>query len=294
MEKIEHITVATNGINMHIASIGTGPVILFPHGFPELWYSWRHQLLSLSSHGYRCIAPDLRGFGDPDAPPSVASYTSFHIVGDLVGLLDHLGIDQVFLVGHDWGAMMAWYFCMFRPDRLKALVNLSVPYSLRNPQMKPVDSLIALLGDDYYFCRFQEPGEAEKDFACVNTPILMKKLFSAFGPKLVFIPKEVGFRGLKTPDTLLSWLTEEDTNYYASKFNQKGFTGGLNYYRTFDLNWELTAPWNGLQIKVPAKFIAGDLDIIYHMPGTKDYIHSSAFKKGVLDLQDVSYKSMRF
>ncbi|KAL4603542.1 hypothetical protein ACB092_10G130900 [Castanea dentata] len=183
--------------------------------------------------------------------------------------------------------MMAWYFCMFRPDRLKALVNLSVPYSRRNPQMKPVDSLIALLGDDYYFCRFQEPGEAEKDFACVNTPILMKKLSSAFGPKLVFIPKEVGFRGLKAPDTLLSWLLEEDTNYYASKFNQKGFTGGLNYYRAFDLNWELTAPWNGLQIKVPAKFIAGDLDIIYHMPGTKDYIHSSAFKKGVLDLQDV-------
>ncbi|KAK9983719.1 hypothetical protein SO802_033244 [Lithocarpus litseifolius] len=190
---------------------------------------------------------------------SAASYTSFHIVGDLVGLLDHLGIDQVFLVGHDWGAMMAWNFCMFRPDRVKALVNLSVPYLRRNPAMKPVDSLRALLGDDYYFCRFQEPGEVEKDFAFVDTPILMKKLFSAF---------------------------EEDINYYARKFNQKGFTRGLNYYRAFDLNWELTVPWNGLQIKVPAKFIMGDLDIVYHMPGTKEYIHKSAFKKDVLDLQD--------
>ena len=155
MEKIEHTTVPTNGINMHIASIGTGPVILFLHGFPELWYSWRHQLFSLSSHGYRCIAPDLRGFGDTDAPPSSASYTALHIVGDLVGLLDHLGIDQVFLVGHDWGAMMAWYFCWLRPDRVKALVSLSVPFFPRNPAMKLLDSLRASLGDDYYFCWFQ-------------------------------------------------------------------------------------------------------------------------------------------
>ena len=148
MEKIEHTTVATNGINMHVASIGTGPVILFLHSFPELWYSWRHQLLFLSSHGYRCIAPDLRGYGDTDAPPSASSYTSFHIVGDLIGLLDHLGIDQVFLVGHDFGAKMAWHFCWFRPDRVKAVVNLSVPFFPRNPAIKFVDGLRASLGDD--------------------------------------------------------------------------------------------------------------------------------------------------
>ena len=148
MEKIEHTTVATNGINMHVASIGTGPVILFLHGFPELWYSWRHQLLFLSSHGYRCIAPDLRGYGDTDAPPSASSYTSFHIVGDLIDLLDHLGIDQVFLVGHDFGAKMAWHFCWFRPDRVKAVVNLSVPFFPRNPAIKFVDGLRASLGDD--------------------------------------------------------------------------------------------------------------------------------------------------
>jgi pimeloyl-ACP methyl ester carboxylesterase len=155
MEKIEHRIVPTNGINMHIASIGTGPVILFLHGFPELWYSWRHQLLYLSSLGYRCIAPDLRGFGDSDAPPSAASYTAFHIIGDLVGLLDHLGIDQVFLVAHDWGATMAWYFCLFRPDRIKALVNMSVAFRPRNPVRKPLESFRAMFGDDYYICRFQ-------------------------------------------------------------------------------------------------------------------------------------------
>ena len=140
---------------MHIASIGTGPVILFLHGFPELWYSWRHQLLYLSSLGYRCIAPDLRGYGDTDAPPSATSYTVYHSVGDLIGLLDHLGIDQVFLVAHDWGAVMAWYFCLFRPDRIKALVNLSVAFRPRHPVRKPLESFRFMFGDDYYICRFQ-------------------------------------------------------------------------------------------------------------------------------------------
>lgn len=155
MEKIEHTTVSTNGINMHVASIGSGPVVLFLHGFPELWYTWRHQLLSLSSVGYRAIAPDLRGYGDTDAPPSASSYSVLHIVADLVGLLDALGIDQVFLVGHDWGASIAWYFCLLRPERVKALVNMSVVFRPRNPKRKPIQSLRAMMGDDYYICRFQ-------------------------------------------------------------------------------------------------------------------------------------------
>ncbi|KAE8657628.1 Detected protein of confused Function [Hibiscus syriacus] len=148
MEKIEHTTVTTNGIKMHVASIGSGPVILFLHGFPELWYSWRHQLLSLSSLGYRCVAPDLRGYGDTDAPASTTSYTIFHVVGDLVGLLDVLGVKRVYLVGHDWGALIAWSFCQFRPDRVHALVNLSVAYQPRNPMVKPVEGIRALFGDD--------------------------------------------------------------------------------------------------------------------------------------------------
>ena len=156
MEKIEHSTISTNGINMHIASIGTGPAVLFLHGFPELWYSWRHQMISLSSLGYRCIAPDLRGYGDTDAPKSPASYSSLHIIGDVVGLLDHLGIDQVFLVGHDWGAYMAWYFCLFRPERVKALVNLGIVYISRKLDVKFLDEgFRASIGDDFYICRFQ-------------------------------------------------------------------------------------------------------------------------------------------
>ncbi|KAK3194140.1 hypothetical protein Dsin_025450 [Dipteronia sinensis] len=225
MEKIEHTTVHTNGINMHVASIGTGPVVLFLHGFPKLCV----------------IAPDLRGYGDKNVPPSASSYTMFHTVGDLVGLVGKLGIEQVFLVGHDWGAMVAWYFCMLIPDRVKALVNTSVAFHPRNPARKPVDGFMALFGDDHYICRFQ------KLLIMFNTP------------KAPCIPKKPGFTGLPDPSTLPSWLSEEDINYYAAKFTQKGFTGGLNYYRCMNLTWELAAPWTGVQIKVPVKFIVGDL-----------------------------------
>ncbi|XP_068339678.1 uncharacterized protein [Pyrus communis] len=287
MEKIEHTTVRTNGINMHVASIGAGPPVLFLHGFPELWYSWRHQLLSLSSLGYRCIAPDLRGFGDTDAPPSPTSYTAMHIVGDLIGLLDHLGIDQVFLVAHDWGAVMAWWFCLFRPDRVKALVNMSVAFSPRNPKRKPVDGLRALFGDDYYICRFQEPGEIEKDFDSIGTAAVMKRFLSSRSPKPPCIPKDQGVKYWAAPVTLPAWLTEEDLSYIVSKFSKSGFTGGLNYYRALNLTWELTGPWTGLQIKVPVKFIVGELDITYNIPGVQAYIHKGGFKRDVPFLQEV-------
>jgi len=141
---------------MHIAEKGKeGPVVLFLHGFPELWYSWRHQIAALGSLGYRAVAPDLRGYGDTDAPSSISSYTIFHLVGDIVALIDSLGVDQVFLVAHDWGAMIGWYLCLFRPEKIKAYVCLSVPYLPRNPKVKPVDGMRALFGDDYYICRFQ-------------------------------------------------------------------------------------------------------------------------------------------
>ncbi|XP_057439259.1 uncharacterized protein LOC130731090 [Lotus japonicus] len=288
MEKIEHTTVNTNGIKMHVASIGSGPVILFLHGFPELWYSWRHQLLSLSALGYRAIAPDLRGYGDTDAPTDSSSYSALHIVGDLVGLLDALAVDRVFLVGHDWGAAMAWYFALFKPERVIALVNMSVVFRPRNPNRKPIQTMRALMGDDYYMCRFQNPGEVEEEFARAGTARIIKTFLTSRDPRAPSAPKEIGFAGLpNTSITLPSWLSEEDVNYYASKFEQKGFTGGLNYYRAIDLNWELTAPWTGEQIKVPTKFIVGDLDSTYNSLGAKEYIHSGAFKKVVPYLQEL-------
>ncbi|XP_042516084.1 epoxide hydrolase A-like [Macadamia integrifolia] len=288
MEGIEHRMVSVNGINMHIAEKGEGPVVLLLHGFPELWYSWRHQISALASHGNRAVAPDLRGFGDTDAPPSTTSYTAFHVVGDLIALIDLLGQDQVFVVGHDWGAWIAWCFCLFRPDRVKAVVNLSVAFIPRNPLAKPLDLIRAALGDDYYFCRFQEPGDMEEVFAHFGTASTLKRFIMSLKAEPLYLPKGKEFGD--SPDheiSLPSWLSEEDLNYYASKFDIKGFTGGLYYYRVFNLNWELMAPWTGVQVKVPAKFVIGDLDLVYNTLNAKEYIHDGGFKSDVPFLQDV-------
>jgi len=155
LDGITQRSVTVNGIKMHVAEKGEGPVVLFIHGFPELWYSWRHQIVALAEQGYRAVAPDMRGYGGTDAPKEASTYTYGHVVGDLVALLDELGAEQAFVVAHDWGAVVAWWLCLFRPDRVKALVNLSVAFSPRNPKYKPVDMLRAAYGDDYYICRFQ-------------------------------------------------------------------------------------------------------------------------------------------
>ncbi|GAU11472.1 hypothetical protein TSUD_344620 [Trifolium subterraneum] len=291
MEGIEHRTIEVNGIKMHIAEKGNkdGPVVLFLHGFPELWYSWRHQIVALSSLGYRAVAPDLRGYGDTDAPASISSYTIFHIVGDIVALIDSLGVDQVFLVAHDWGASIGWHLCMFRPERIKAYVSLSVPFSRRNPKIKPIDARRAAYGDDYYICRFQELGKMEAEIAEVGTAYVLKNILTTRQTGPPILPKGefgIGFNP-NTPDTLPSWLTEDDLAYYASKFEKTGFTGGLNYYRNLNINWELTAPWSGVKIKVPVKFITGELDMVYTSQHVKEYIHGGGFKEDVPNLEEV-------
>ncbi|KAI4332028.1 hypothetical protein L6164_016969 [Bauhinia variegata] len=289
MEEIGHRTVEVNGIKMHIAEKGEGPVVLFLHGFPELWYSWRHHILALSSLGYHAVAPDLRGFGDTEAPASVSSYTCFDIVGDLVALIDTLGVEQVFLVAHDWGAIMGWYLCLFRPEKVKAYVCLSVPFLPRNPKVKTVDSLLALYGEDYYICRFQKPGEMEAQIAEVGVPYVLKNILTTRKTGPPIFPKGEYGKGFNpdTPETLPPWLSEQDLAYFVSKFEKTGFTGGLNYYRNFDRNWELTAPWTGAQVKVPVKFITGDLDMVYTSGWIKPYIHSDQFKKDVPSLEEV-------
>lgn len=290
MEGIEHTTVTVNGISMHIAAKGEGPLILFIHGFPDLWFSWRHQIAALSSSGYRCVAPDLRGFGDTDAPANPTAYTSLHVVGDLIGLLDAIAPseDKVFVVGHDWGAITAWQLCLYRPEKVRALVNLSVPFTPRNPKMKPLDALRAVYGPDYYICRFQEPGDIESEFAQIGTERVVKEFLTYRHPGPLYLPKGKGFgHPPDSPIVLPSWLSEEECQYYATKYDKTGFTGGLNYYRTLDLNWELTAPWTGAQVKVPVKFIVGDLDLTYNAPRTKDYIHKGGMKRDVSLLEEV-------
>eukprot|EP00252_Welwitschia_mirabilis_P011460 TRINITY_DN25715_c0_g1_i1.p1 TRINITY_DN25715_c0_g1~~TRINITY_DN25715_c0_g1_i1.p1 ORF type:complete len:323 (+),score=50.39 TRINITY_DN25715_c0_g1_i1:141-1109(+) len=287
LEGVRHRTVQTNGIKMHIAEQGEGPVVLLLHGFPDLWYSWRHQIPTLASAGYHVVAPDLRGYGDSDAPASPNQYTVFHITGDLIGLLDALAVSKAFVVGHDFGSYMASYLCLFRPDRVHALINLSAPFTPRDPTRKPTDKLKSAFGEEYYICRYQEPGKAEADFAKYDSITIAKKTLTVH-EDLFAAPLDKGILDvLEVPESLPTWISEEEIQYYAKQYEKTGYTGGLNYYRALDLTWELMAPWAGSQITVPAKFIVGDKDLVYTAPGTKNYIHGGGFKKTVPLLNEV-------
>ncbi|KFK41012.1 hypothetical protein AALP_AA2G073800 [Arabis alpina] len=295
----DHSFVKVNGITMHIAEknpsvaencafggVLNRPVILFLHGFPELWYTWRHQMVTLSSLGYRTIAPDLRGYGDTDSPESVEAYTSLHVVGDLIGLIDAVvgEKEKVFVVGHDWGAIIAWHLCLLRPDRVKALVNMSVVFDPWNPKRKPISTYRSFYGDDYYICRFQEYGEIEEEFAKVGTERALLELLTYRKPGPVLLPKGKSY---DVPVLLPSWLTDYDVKYYVSKYQKNGFTGPVNYYRNMDRTWELMGSLSGAQVKVPVKFIIGDQDLTYHIPGTKKYIEEGRFKSHVPLLDEV-------
>lgn len=160
MQEIEHKELSINGLTMHVAELGRGPIILFLHGFPECWYTWRRQMTFFAGHGYRAVAPDLRGYADTTGAPLAdpSRFTTLHVVGDVVALIDAVAPPsdgKVFVVGHDWGAMIAWALCLYRPDKVKALVNMSVVFSRRNPSRKPIETLRAVYGDEYYICRFQ-------------------------------------------------------------------------------------------------------------------------------------------
>ncbi|KAL6849884.1 hypothetical protein ACP4OV_020511 [Aristida adscensionis] len=310
LEGVRHRTVEANGLRMHVAEAGPedGAAVLLLHGFPDLWYGWRHQMAALAARGYRAVAPDLRGYGDTTgAPPEAVAYTTFHVVGDLVALIADLAQPQVFVVGHDWGAIVAWQLCLLRPDLVRALVNLSVAYHPRGPEMSPVQSMKAACGEDHYICRFQliqrfgtadsgetimqirlKPGEAEAEFARYDIKYEFKKIFGMRKPAPLILEKDKSFfDSLDSDGTCPAWLSEEDISYYGEKFAKTGFTGGFNYYRCMDLNWELSAPWAVAPVKVPTKFIVGDLDLTYNTPGVKDYIHKGIFKAMVPNLEDV-------
>lgn len=292
MDKIEHKMVAVNGLNMHIAELGQGPTILFIHGFPELWYSWRHQMVYLAERGYRAVAPDLRGYGDTTGAPlnDPSKFSIFHLVGDVVALLEAISPNEekVFVVAHDWGALIAWHLCLFRPDKVKALVNSSVHFFPRNPNMNTVEGLKAVYGEDHYISRFQVPGDIEAEFAPIGAKSVLKKILTYRDPAPFYFPKGKGLEALPdAPVALSSWLSEEELDYYANKFEKTGFTGGVNYYRALPINWELTAPWTGAQLKVPTKFIVGEFDLVYHIPGAKEYIHNGGFKNDVPLLEEV-------
>ncbi len=280
--ELTHRTIETNGIRMHVAEAGVGPLVVLCHGFPESWYSWRHQLAALADAGYRVVAPDMRGYGLTDRPEAIDQYTLFHLVGDIVGLVDALGADDAVIAGHDWGAPVAWLAALLRPDRFRGVVGLSVPFRPRG-KVRPTTAMPQTDDAVWYQLFFQEPCVAEAEYDSNVSTVFRVGMIALSGdappgtPPFGMVPRRGGlFRpGLPVPP-LPAWLSEADIDFYTAEFTRTGFRGGLNWYRNIDRNWELGAPFDGLKVTTPALYIAGDRDPVVRFPGMDQLIPNLA------------------
>ena len=260
--------VTVNGVRLNVMEAGSGPLVILCHGWPELAYSWRHQMTALAAAGYHVVAPDMRGYGRSDSPTAIDAFDITQLVGDIVALAAHFGDPRPVIVGHDWGANVAWNCALLRPDLFRAVVAMSVPFRGRGP-MAPLQALKAAGVTNFYWQYFQDPGVAEAEFEADAAATLRKVLFSGSGdapPRegmALSLPAGGGFLANSIdPETLPAWLTAADIAFMAGEFRHSGFRGGLNYYRNIDRNWALTAPWQGAGIMIPALFIAGTRDVV--------------------------------
>ncbi|WP_225206426.1 alpha/beta fold hydrolase [Novosphingobium huizhouense] len=270
-EGVTERRIETNGIALNIAEAGApdAPLVLLIHGFPESWYSWRHQFAPLAAAGYHVVAPDMRGYGKSDKPEAIDAYNQVEIVNDIIGLIPALGYEQAVVIGHDWGAPTAWATALFHPDKVRAVGGLSVPFMPRSP-VQPMPAMREMFkGQFFYQLYFQEPGVAEAEFEKDIRRSLRKFLVMAAGETdLTKLPPKSEhddlLSNLPDPEVLPAWLSEADLDFYAGEFARSGMRGPLNYYRNFDLTWRLThgAP---TQIHQPAMFVAGAADGVVMM-----------------------------
>jgi len=283
--EIAQRTVETNGIRMHVAEAGSGPLVVLYHGFPESWYSWRHQLVALAAAGYHAVAPDMRGYGQTDAPAPIEAYTLLHLVGDIVGLVAALGEKTAVVAGHDWGAPVAWHAALLRPDVFRAVIALSVPFRPRG-SARPTTAMPQTDEAMFYQLYFQAPGVAEAELERDPRATIRRLLYSGSGD-LSTRGDSTGLVGMVRrgrgfleqtvdPESLPAWLTDADVAFYASEYARTGFRGGLNWYRNIDRNWELLAPHAGGLVNVPALYVAGDRDLVVRFPGVDQLIPNLA------------------
>ena len=266
--------IETNGISMHITEEGEGPLVILCHGFPELGYSWRHQMAPLAEAGYRVVAPDQRGYGKTDCPADVEAYDMLKLTADIVGLVDALGETEAYIVGHDFGSFVAQHCALLRPDIFKAVVLMSVPYLPRQAgNMLPTEVMDRKTGDGvFYINYFQEPGKVEAELEASIRDTVLMMLYSASGDavphhgwRFVFNAGERFIDSGTVPDSLPPWLTEEDVTVYTEMFTRSGFRGPVNWYRNMDHNWKLTPFLTGARIIQPTLFMEGEFDAVQFM-----------------------------
>jgi pimeloyl-ACP methyl ester carboxylesterase len=274
MADVNHRFIDTNGISMHIAEQGTGPLVVLCHGFPECWYSWRHQLPALAEAGYHVVAPDQRGYGQTSRPEAIEAYHILQLTGDIVGLVHAMGEERAIIAGHDWGAPVAWHAALLRPDMFYALGLLSVPYLQRSwKDVRPTEAMQRLAGEqEFYQLYFQEPGKAEADLEADVRLTLRMFLYAASGDapaekrwRFLFDKSEKFLDTGSVPETLPGWLSEQDLDVFTREFERTGFRGGLNWYRNIDRLWELTPFLSGATLRQSVLFVAGEVDPVIAM-----------------------------
>ncbi|HLI53865.1 MAG TPA: alpha/beta hydrolase [Acidimicrobiales bacterium] len=265
--------VYARGTRIHLVEDGpeNGPLVLLVHGFPESWYSWRHQIPVLAQAGYHAAAIDVRGYGRSSAPLEVEAYGMLHHVNDNLGVVEALGHDTAVVVGHDWGSPIAANSALLRPDVFTAVAMLSVPYSPVSSR-RPTSALAELgaaAGEEFYIIYFQEPGRAEAEAETDVRGWLLGFLIGASGdaPRppdggtIATVPPGGRLRDRFTlPERLPGWLSDEDVDFYAAEFERTGFRGALNRYRNIDRDWRDLQAWKGRPIEVPSLFIGGERD----------------------------------
>ena len=263
--------IATNGIELNIAEQGDGPLVLMCHGFPESWYSWRHQFHALANAGYHAVAPDMRGYGSSDKPPEASAYNQVEVINDIIGLIPALGYETAIILGHDWGGPTAWGAALHHPDKITAVGVLSVPFSPR-AETPPLQTMQAVFKDQFFYqLYFQEEGVAEAELEADVSTSLKKFYHMASGEMNISLiePKPADsdlLSDLPMPDQLGAWISKDDLDFYIHEFEKSGFRGPLNYYRNHNLTWELTEGAS-TEITQPALFVAGERDGVIVMAG---------------------------
>ena len=271
VEVKEHM-IDTNGVTLRTLVAGDGPAVLLSHGFPELGYSWRHQIQPLAAAGYRVIVPDQRGYGRSSIPSEITDYDIVHLTDDLCGILDALGEETAVMVGHDWGSFVVSHMAMMKPERTRAVCNMSVPFTPRGP-MSVVELLKLAIPEDtfFYILYFQEVGPADEEMARDPRQTMTRLLCGVkVDPDnavsmLARAPKKSEIAGFvatmpPAPDVLPEWITQAEVDYYVDEFTRTGFTGGINWYRNFHRNWEITPHIAEAKVECPSYFIAGKQD----------------------------------
>ena len=280
IDAVKHGEADSSGVKIHYVHMGKGPVLIMVHGFPELWYSWRHQIRPIAQAGFKVVVPDVRGYGESDKPHPIEAYDMISLTNDVVGLIDALGEDQAILFGHDWGAPICWNTAALHLERVAAVAGLSVPFFQRGPQSS-IDNWKALYGDGFFYqLYFQEEGVAEAAFEADIRTALRKVYYAISGDGehaplhslSATEPLEDLLATMVDPDPFPAWLTDEDLDYYTEAFTNGGFRGPLNRYRAQQRDWELLPQLSELEVQQPSYFIGGALDPVRtFVPGTDLY-----------------------